>query len=106
MRRKSRIDYVVFSDNGLLERVDDDKAPPPLNEEACIPDATHPSDHLPVIGSFRFADKAARSLFCARRVVRDILEGDGAAAVALRRGCASLRSARRSRGGGDGAKRL
>ena len=74
MRRKSRIDYVVFSDNGLLERVDDDKAPLPLNEEACIPDATHPSDHLPVIGSFRFADKAARSLFCARRVVRDILE--------------------------------
>ena len=77
MRRKSRIDYVVFSDNGLLERLDDDRAPPPLEEEACIPDATHPSDHLPVIGSFRFADKAARSLFCARRVVRDIL---GAAA--------------------------
>ena len=73
MRRKSRIDYVVFSDNGLLERVDDERAPPPLKEEACIPDATHPSDHLPVIGSFRFADKAARSLFCARRVVRDCL---------------------------------
>ena len=73
MRRKSRIDYVVFSDNGLLERLDDDRAPAPLEEEACIPDATHPSDHLPVIGSFRFADKAARSLFCARRVVRDIL---------------------------------
>jgi len=65
MRRKSRIEYVAFSDNGLLERVDDEKAPLPLHEDACIPDREHPSDHLPVIGSFCFADRASRAVFCA-----------------------------------------
>ena len=73
------------------------KAPPPLNDAACIPDATHPSDHLPVIGSFRFADRQRAVAVLRAARVRDILV-DGAAAVALRRGCASLRSAWRSRG--------
>ena len=37
MRRKSRIDYVVFSDNGLLERVDDEKAPPRWRKRPASP---------------------------------------------------------------------
>ena len=43
LRRKSRIDYIMFSDNGLLTRIDDDATTTaPLPEGACIPDPAHP----------------------------------------------------------------